>query len=378
MVRYKAAVAKVEEHFAAALSALESSFAFATSPRHIIDVVIEAPPDGIPEEEWTYQRKFEAAWEALRVEYQPSTAVDLSILRDQILSLNDQMPGGFDMFKSEFHRLRTEILATQVADAITPRELNGIVREGIRNPTVWMMVCHSIYSQDPNAPWEGTFDAISKLLTSYRQKGIDPYNEAHGGPMIGATPVAANSAMTGRGDPKKQGDRKRTNPNRDGGGRFRKAQKSSNSETYTQSKHTTSSSYTTSRSDPSSKGKGDSKCTRCWQVTSHNFRSCSESKCACGQPLASDQLICYNYDNHPVPAKFTDSVPKMLSRILDAYKKGSTGQQITSNSSSGTPNKANQPVTRSRSKKAKAMAASVAEELIQRGVTGENLDRESS
>ena len=51
--------------------------------------------------------------------------------------------------------------------------------------------------------------------------------------MIGATPVAANSAMTGRGDPKRQGDRKRTNPNRDGGGRFRKAQKSSNSETYT-------------------------------------------------------------------------------------------------------------------------------------------------
>ena len=111
-------------------------------------------------------------------------------------------------------------------------------------------------------------------------------------------------------------------------------------------------------------------CTRCWQVTSHNYRSCSESKCACGQPLASDQLICYNYDNHPASAKFTDSVPKMLSRILDAYKKGSTGQQ--------TPNKANQPVTRSRSKKAKAMAASVAEELIRRGVTGENLDRESS
>ena len=49
MVRYKAAVAKVEEHFAAALSALESSFAFATSLRHIIDVVIEAPPEGIPE-----------------------------------------------------------------------------------------------------------------------------------------------------------------------------------------------------------------------------------------------------------------------------------------------------------------------------------------
>ena len=41
---FDAKAAKVEEHFAAALSALESSFAFATSPRHIIDVAIDNPP----------------------------------------------------------------------------------------------------------------------------------------------------------------------------------------------------------------------------------------------------------------------------------------------------------------------------------------------
>ena len=86
------------------------------------------------------------------------------------MALNDQMPGGFDQFKSEFHRLHTEILATQVPDAITPRELNGIVREGIRNPMVWQFVGHDICSEDPNAPWEATFEAVSKLLTSYRQK----------------------------------------------------------------------------------------------------------------------------------------------------------------------------------------------------------------
>ena len=44
MIRYEAKITKVEEHFAAALSALESSFAFATSPRHIIDVATENPP----------------------------------------------------------------------------------------------------------------------------------------------------------------------------------------------------------------------------------------------------------------------------------------------------------------------------------------------
>ena len=54
MIRYEGKVAKVEEHFAAALSALESSFAFATSPRHIIDVATENPPAGVPVDQWSY------------------------------------------------------------------------------------------------------------------------------------------------------------------------------------------------------------------------------------------------------------------------------------------------------------------------------------
>ena len=119
MIRYEGKVAKVEEHFAAALSALDSSFAFATSPRHIIDVATENAPAGVPVEQWSYQMKFQAAWEALRLEYQPSTVVDLSQQKDQTMSLNDQMPGGFDHFKSEFHRFHTEILVTQVPDANT-------------------------------------------------------------------------------------------------------------------------------------------------------------------------------------------------------------------------------------------------------------------
>ena len=73
---------------------------------------MENPPDGFPVDQWTNQLKFQAAWEALRLEYQPSTVVDLSQLKDQIRALNDQGPGGFDNFKSEFLRLHTEILAT--------------------------------------------------------------------------------------------------------------------------------------------------------------------------------------------------------------------------------------------------------------------------
>ena len=88
--------------------------------RHIIDVATDNPPAGVPVEQWSYQLKFQATWETLRLEYQPSTVVDLSQLKDQIMALNDQMPRDFDQFKSEFHRLHIEILATQVPDAIYP------------------------------------------------------------------------------------------------------------------------------------------------------------------------------------------------------------------------------------------------------------------
>ena len=116
--RYEARLLKIDSDFAEALSALERSFTFASPPRHIIDKTIEERPANISEVDWTYERKFRACWEALRAEYQPSTAVDLSQLRDQIFALTDQGPGGFDTFRSEFHRLHAEIVATRVQDGL--------------------------------------------------------------------------------------------------------------------------------------------------------------------------------------------------------------------------------------------------------------------
>ena len=60
--------------------------------------------------------------------------------RAQIFALDDQGPGGFDTFRSEFHRLHAVNLATRVPDAILPRELNGIVKGGIKNQTVLGLV----------------------------------------------------------------------------------------------------------------------------------------------------------------------------------------------------------------------------------------------
>ena len=186
---------KLEMHAASALGALERSFPYGTTPRNIIDKAAQAPEDVSPAE-WTYQRRFLACWEALRIEYQPSTSVDLKQLRDQIYKLTDEGPGGFENFRSEFHRLHTEITATGVVEAITNRELNEIVRDGIKNQFVWVNICYDIYKDNPNSPWQATLEAVSTALTSYRQKGFDPYVEAKSGPVINAKSITANAVFT--------------------------------------------------------------------------------------------------------------------------------------------------------------------------------------
>ena len=80
-IRYENRLIKIDTDFAYALSTLERSFIFASPPRHVIGKTIENRPADMAEENWNYERKFRACWEALRVEYQPSTAVDLSQLR---------------------------------------------------------------------------------------------------------------------------------------------------------------------------------------------------------------------------------------------------------------------------------------------------------
>ena len=375
LTRYEARLAKIDEHFSSALSALEDSFDFATSPRHIIDKAIENRPEDVPPGEWNYERKFRAAWEALRAEYQPSTAVDLSQLRDQIFALSDQIPGGFDQFKSEFHRLHAEIVATRVPDAILPRELNGIVREGIRNRTVWAHVGYNLYKDNPDAPWQRTFDEVSAFLTSFRQKDIDPYGEARGGPIVGHTSIAANSAVTPAPDAKMAGaKRQHANP-RDASGRFHKSQKTSATETYSQGKYKYTSSQTTSRDDVSAP-MGDRRCTRCWKG-GHIYRDCNETKCVCGKTLTAGQPICYGYDSHPTSAQFPEGkFPKFLADIIEAFRRGKSTLQSAPSPPPNAGKSKNGPVTRSKFRKgAKAMAAHVAEELVRRGVAGENLDK---
>ena len=207
---------------------------------------------------------------------------------------------------------------------------------------------------------------------------IDPYGEAHNGPIVGHTLIAANSAATTGKEFKGVGAKRSLSTPRDSGGKFPKTQRTSNTETF--SKRTSSTFYTDPTPDKR-KSRRETKCTRCWQSnTNHNYRNCTANKCICGHTLTAEQLICFNYDNHSANAKFTEPVPKTLARILDAYKRGLAGgaTSTTNNSTTTSSDSKNPVVTRSRSKKAaRAMAASLAEELARRGVTGENLDRET-
>ena len=63
-------------------------------------------------------------------------------------------------------------MATGVVDAVTKRELNHIVCEGIRNQLIWVNVAYNIYKDNPD-----NFQTITNALISFRQKGFDPYAE---------------------------------------------------------------------------------------------------------------------------------------------------------------------------------------------------------
>ena len=194
MREYQKRARKVEEDCANALSLLEKCFPYGTTPAHIIDKTCKTIPTGFSVTQWTYREKFNACWEALRIEFQPSTSTDLKQLKEQISKLTDEGKGGFDGFRAEFHLLHAEITATGIPDAISKRELNEIVRDGIKNKLIWMNICDRIYAVDPYAPWEETFQAVANALTTYRQKDIDPYAEAHAGPAIGRV-VTYNAAV---------------------------------------------------------------------------------------------------------------------------------------------------------------------------------------
>ena len=377
---YKRKVDKIDEHFSTALGTLENSFHFGTAPRHIIAKAINNPPPGLPVNQWNYQRKFEAAWEALRAEYQPSTPVDLSQLREQIFALDDQGPGGFDTFRSEFHRLHAEILATRVPDAILPRELNGIVREGIKNQTVWGLVGYRLYEADPNAPWERTFEAVANLLTSFRSKGMDPYGENKSGPLLGYQAVGANLVAANAAEAVAT-PAKRPAPLRDQGGRYQKAQRTASAETAHQGKPQWPSSKTGVRRDPTPAAPrpAEVKCSRCWNSTEHSYRECSETKCVCGKPLTQGQIVCFNYDAHPATAKFKNGLPRSVSIALEAYRKGKAAAGATSGGSPSGDKSKYIPGTKGKGKGGKKntrafVASIVADELARRGVSDESLD----
>ena len=318
---------KIEDYCTTALGVLEKSFDYGTTPRNIVDKAATKPADVI-DREWTYRRRVEACWQALKNEYQPSTSVDLRQLKDQINKLDDSGPGGFETFQSEFHRLHAEIMATGVADAVTERELNGIVRDGIKNPFIWINIAFHLYKDNDNAPWRATFAAVSTALTSFRQKGFDPYVEAKAGPITGPNVVSANSANTFSPNQGQFNKKRSANYPRDDSGRFQKQTRgfSTPSPGASASGGNVNSNFNPP-STPSSTQGLPRRCTRCWKPNSHSFKVCVETKCACGHPLQAGQAICVNYDNHVPDMRFIKKIPPTLENALQTLKKNRTPTQ---------------------------------------------------
>ena len=354
---YEKTARKVQEDCAAALSLLEKCFPYGTTPAHIIDKTCKTVPTGLPLSKWTYRKKFNACWEALRVEYQPSTSTDLKQLKEQISKLTDEGKGGFDHFRAEFHRLHAEIMATGVSDAITDRELNEIVRDGIKNKLIWMNICDRIYSADTNAPWEATFQAVANALTSYRQKDIDPYAEVSNSPTLGAVHLTANNAIV---PPQPTFNKRQSNFRNESDGRPNKMHKPFHSSIASERQH---------RENHPSHASTPRVCTRCWKP-GHGHKTCSSTECACGTSLSPGQLICFNYDAHPTTMRFRGRIPNFLSDALESHKRCSSANMAKSGGPTFQRQKKTWPHDKKRS--ISALAAEVIEELARRGFTDES------
>ena len=360
---------KIEDYCTTALGVLEKSFDYGTTPWNIVDKAASKPANVI-DRDWTYRRRIEACWQALKNEYQPSTSVDLRQLKDQINKLDDSGPGGFETFQSEFHRLHAEIMATGVADAVTERELNGIVRDGIKNPFIWINVAYNLYKDNDNAPWRATFAAVSTALTSFRQKGFDPYAEAKSGPTPNVNTITANVANTAPAKTSHPNKKRSGNFHRDGSGKFSKQAKTT--PTFTPNHADTSSNVNTNfnpPSTPSTPGESPNRCTRCWQPNSHSYKICSEVKCSCGHTLNPGQVICLNYDNHPPTMRFLRKMPRFMETALQALKK--TRMPTTRKMPTPDPSRRNRNDS---SRKVSVMTAQSSEE-IHSAPSGESLDQ---
>ena len=74
--------------------------------------------------------------------------------------------------------------------------------------------------------------------------------------------------------------------------------------------------------------------------------------------------------------QFSDKIPHHLAAILDAYRRGRSSGGSTNNTNpgqGGSKGKGSNSFSKGK-KGTKALAASVAEELIRRGAGGQNLD----
>ena len=256
-------------------------------------------------------------------------------------------------------------MATGVADAVTERELNGIVRDGIKNPFIWINVAYNLYKDNDNAPWRATFAAVSTALTSFRQKGFDPYAEAKSGPTHNVNTITANVANTTPAKTSQPNKKRFNNFNRDGSGRFKQAK---TSHTSTPS-HALPGSNVSTNATASTPGETTNRCTRCWQQNSHSYKVCAETKCSCGHTLNPGQVICSNYDSHPPAMRFLRKMPRFMETALQALKK--TKQPLIRKVPIPDPPRRNRNDS---SRRVTAMTAQSSEE-INSAPSGESLDQ---
>ena len=133
----------------------------------------------------------------------------LSQLREQIFALNDQLPGGFDTFRSAFHRLDAEIVAT-VYEFPIESEKKSLTQLSEKASRIDRMGVHQLRYLKTQSECTMVGDVrfrfnLPDIISSER---IDPYGEAINGLLAGRTPVAANNVTAATAVAPNQNDRR--------------------------------------------------------------------------------------------------------------------------------------------------------------------------
>jgi hypothetical protein len=253
VIKYKENMLKINKDHLEAMGHLRDMFPYGTGARSLVERIINSRPAAIAVADWGPISQFPRILQALKTEYAPADHADTAAMRAALQILNDQGPGGYVQYRTDFCRGVNELIATRVQGVFTQTELREWVKVSLRNEKV-MAYMAAWYFDHPDCTYLEMFEYADQYINLLTRAGSDPYKSvASVSGKATAGTVSANTASVER-------DHIRNAPR--GNTSFVK------------------------------------KCTRCWR-SGHDWKNCTAKSCvACNRPLAEGDKTCASWKTH--------------------------------------------------------------------------------